>query len=205
MEKKLAFNQILSEGMQIGLKNIASVLGAVVLWILTIWIPYLNVGTTIALFTMPIELAKGNIISPTYIFDPKYRRYMGEFFLLQGFVQIGVAIGAIFMFVPGIVISIAWSLAVYLLLDKGMNPTQAITESNNITNGHKWTIFLGKLVLVLIPYVVVIIGVMLIKGIIGNILGLIGMIGCVSFALSADAVIYKYLVIGDSQENSSVQ
>ena len=58
MEKKLAFNQILSEGMQIGLKNIASVLGAVILWILTLWIPYLNVGTTIALFTMPIELAK---------------------------------------------------------------------------------------------------------------------------------------------------
>lgn len=44
-------------------------LGATVLWLLTIWIPYLNVGTTIAMATIPIELSKGKVISPLFIFD----------------------------------------------------------------------------------------------------------------------------------------
>jgi len=50
---------------------------------------------------------------------------------------VGIGAGCVFFIVPGIVIGIAWSLAVLLVIDKGKNPTGAITLSNNLTYGHK--------------------------------------------------------------------
>ena len=61
--KKITVTGVLSEGIGLGIKNAVSMLGATVLWLLTIWIPYLNVGTTIAMNTIPIELSKGKVIS----------------------------------------------------------------------------------------------------------------------------------------------
>jgi len=75
------------------------------------------------------------------IFDPKYRKYMGEYFLTAGLVSIGVSIGLVFLIIPGLVIGIAWSLAILLVIDKGKNPTEAITLSNNCTYGNKGRIF----------------------------------------------------------------
>ena len=72
-QKKITVTGVLSEGIGLGIKNAVSMLGATVLWLLTIWIPYLNVGTTIAMATIPIELSKGKVISPLFIFDGKYR------------------------------------------------------------------------------------------------------------------------------------
>lgn len=60
--KKITVTGVLSEGIGLGIKNAVSMLGATVLWLLTIWIPYLNVGTTIAMNTIPIELSKGKVI-----------------------------------------------------------------------------------------------------------------------------------------------
>ena len=147
MEKKITISSILSNGFTIGIQNAASLLGAVVLWILTIWIPYINVGTTIAIVSLPVEMAKGKVFSPLCIFDKKYFNFMGEFFLLCGFIYIGVLIGTCFFIIPGIVISMAWSLAIYLLIDKKLNPMEALGASNRMTLGYKWTIFLATLLL----------------------------------------------------------
>lgn len=43
----------IQEAIQIGLKNLPSLIGAAALYILTIWIPYINVGTTIAMQSIP--------------------------------------------------------------------------------------------------------------------------------------------------------
>ncbi len=79
--KKLDFGETLKDSVAIGVKNAPSVIAAVALWLITIWIPYLNVGTTIAITLLPTQLAKGEIVNPLGIFDSKYRRYMGEFFI----------------------------------------------------------------------------------------------------------------------------
>ena len=94
--KKITVTGVLSEGIGLGIKNAVSMLGATVLWLLTIWIPYLNVGTTIAMNTIPIELSKGKVISPLFIFDGKYRKYMGEYFTLIGLMYLAI-IPALFM------------------------------------------------------------------------------------------------------------
>ena len=77
--KKLDFGETLKDSVAIGVKNAPSVIAAVALWLITIWIPYLNVGTTIAITLLPTQLAKGEIVNPLGIFDSKYRRYMDGF------------------------------------------------------------------------------------------------------------------------------
>ena len=48
-QRKITVAGVISEGIGLGIKNAISMLGATILWLLTIWIPYLNVGTTIAM------------------------------------------------------------------------------------------------------------------------------------------------------------
>jgi hypothetical protein len=140
--RKLAVGATIKEGISIGTRNIGPILMNVLLWILTIWIPYLNVGTTIGLTAGIVSKAsRGEAIPMTEIFDPKYRKYMGEFFLASGLISVAVGIGTIFAVIPGIVIGIAWSLAILLVVDKGKNPTEAITLSNNCTYGYKGRMF----------------------------------------------------------------
>ena len=117
--KRLNFSTTLKEAISIGLKNAPSVIAAVVLWLITIWVPYINVGTTIA---------------------------MGEYFITMGLMVFPILIGVLFMIVPAIVLSIAWTLSYYFLIEKGKNPIQAIKASNDATYGSKWIMFAVKLV-----------------------------------------------------------
>ena len=192
MGNKLSFSGVLSEGIGIGLKNALSLLGALILWVVTIWIPYINVGTTIAIASIPVALSEGKVISPLFIFDKKYRTFMGEYFLLMGLMIIAIYIGMAFLIIPGIVIAIAWSQAVYILIDKHVSPTDAIVQSNKATLGYKWTIFGVQFVLGLAAVIVA--AILGLIPFIGWILGLcvfivmaVGMLGC-------NAVIYRKLI-----------
>ena len=118
MTKKLNMLATIQDGLRIALVNFLSLIAATILYILTIWIPYLNVGTTIAMSSLPAELAKGKVINPLFIFEGKYRRNIGEYFILIALMTIGTYVGFTFLIIPGIVISIAWSLATPLFVDK---------------------------------------------------------------------------------------
>jgi len=195
-QKKISVMNVLSEGISLGVKNSVSLLVATVLWIVTIWIPYLNVGTTIAMTTIPIELSKGKVISPVFIFDSMYRKFMGEYFTLLGLMVMAIIPAFFFMVIPAIVISIGWSLAIYILLDKGVAPGEAMVQSNKATYGYKWTIFGVQFVLGLI------------YGILSAIFGLIPILGVllmlclviayVIISMGCTAVIYRNLVVEES-------
>ena len=139
--KKLDFAETFKDAITIGVKNAPSVIAAVALFLVTIWIPYINIGTFIAITLLPTQLAKGEVINPLGIFDSKYRRYMGEFLITMGLMVIPIYIAFIFMIIPGIVLSLAWSLAYYFLIEKGKNPIEALKASNDATYGSKWTMF----------------------------------------------------------------
>ena len=165
---------IIQVGIQRGLKNLVPVLVNTVLWIVTIWIPYLNVGTTIGLWTGVItKMSRDEEISMTEIFNPAYRKVMGEWILVWGFMMAGVMVGTLFLYIPGIVIFIAWMLAPLLVVDKGENPIEAINKSNTMTYGKKWTIFLGMLVL----EIALIIALLIVFWIFGKIFGFLGGFG----------------------------
>ena len=147
----LTIKNIITNSFMIANNNFRVILGASILWILTIWIPYLNVGTTIGMWALVVELSKGGTsFSPTSIFDSKYRKYMGEVFLLLGFIILGTTIGYSFLIIPGLVLTIAWGQSMYILIDKDLTPLQAIKMSNSITYGEKLTIFFGYISLFLI-------------------------------------------------------
>ena len=187
---------VIKEGLAIGVKNAPSLIGAVALWILTIWIPYINVGTTIAICSIPVALSKGKVLYPTFIFDRKYRKQMGDFFILQGLSKMATYTAALFLIIPAFVLSYSWSQAIYLLLDKEITSTDALTTSNKLTYGHKWTMF-GIDVVVAI---VVILAFLIIGGIasaINDTFGVLVMIVIAvliaPFALGCNAVVYKTL------------
>ena len=155
-ERLITVMGTIQEGVGIGLKNFLSIFLACILYILTIWVPYINVGTTIALNTLPLKLCKNPsaTISPTFIFDGYYRKYMGEFFSLVGLMGISVLPALLFTVVPAIIISYGWSQALYLLLDKEMSPSDAMMESTKITYGYKSTLFWIDIVCSLVFFVI---------------------------------------------------
>ncbi|MEX0844592.1 MAG: hypothetical protein WD022_04895 [Balneolaceae bacterium] len=151
----LSIGSIITNGFKIGFKNIIQVIGALILYVLTVWIPYLNVGTTIGIYSIVPALSKGEHFKPTSIFASENRDKMGGFFLLLGFLYLGVTIGMIFLVIPAIVIGVAWGLAIYLFIDQGTSPLESLSKSYELTYGHKWTIFLGVFILSLIIGIVV--------------------------------------------------
>ena len=91
-------------------------------------------------------------MSPTEIFKGKYRQYMGEFFILTGLKALGLLPALLFLVIPYIILNLAWSQATYLLLDKSVNPAEALTLSNKLTYGHKAKIFFAKLILTILSF-----------------------------------------------------
>ena len=58
--------------------------------------------------------------------------------LLVGF---GVLVGMIFLIVPGIILAVAWLVAVPARVVEHTNVFDSISRSNNLTRGHRWAIF----------------------------------------------------------------
>ena len=143
--KKLSISAVYVDSLVIAFKNSLSLIGAIVLWLLTIWIPYINVGTTIGLLALPLELSRGHIISPTAIFKAEYRKRMGEVFIYFAIYYLAVFAGMLFGVIPGIVISFAFSMGIYVMLDYKLNPIEALTQSNALTYGNKWRMFFATL------------------------------------------------------------
>lgn len=200
MAKKLEVIPTIQEGISVALVNYLSILAAVVLYVLTIWIPYLNVGTTIAMASLPAEMAKGNVVNPLFIFDGKYRRNMGEFFILMALMYGAVSVGFMFGIIPGIVLGYAWYIAIILFVDKDRNALEALRESNQLTYGNKMRIFCIELVLGLAIVIAcgIITGIFSIGHVgwlegIGMFLTVVLVIFIVPAMLGVQAVIYKAL------------
>lgn len=204
MNKKLKVIATIKDGISIALLNYLSLVAASVLYVLTLWIPYLNVGTTIAMCSLPAEMAKGNVVNPLFIFKAEYRRNMGEFFILMSLMYGAIGVGFLFMGVPGMVLSVAWSFAAVLFVDKGLNALEALRESNRITYGNKWRIF-GAEFLVALALMIVTTIISLLFGIghiswlstIGTVINLIVAIFAVPAIYGVEASIYKQLTTGE--------
>ena len=141
MENKLNITETIIEAAKLGVKNILHLLIAVILYGLTIWIPYLNVGTTIGMYKLIVLLSKGKMADPLSMFDKENFEKIGDFFLFQGLQTIGITAAMIFMFVPAMIMSIAWQFAIYFLIDKGTSPLKSLSLSYDATYGEKWRIF----------------------------------------------------------------
>ena len=200
----LDFAGTISEGITIGLKNLPSLIVAAICYVLTIWIPYLNVGTTIAMNSVPGRLARGKVISPFFIFDEKYRRDFSAYFLLCAFTFMVTMVGFAFVIIPGIVISMSLSLSTYILVDFDKSPTDAMKLSNRATYGYKWKMFFINLGFYLL--IGIVIAILSLLGKVGIVLAAICIICIIPFSLGLSAVIYRKLYldrIEDEEEDSA--
>ncbi len=144
----LSVQSLLQTAFARGIKNIVPLVVNALLWLVTVWIPYINIGTTIGLYVGVIaKMARGEAISPVEIFDSDYRKYMGGYFLVTGLMMAGVSFAFMLFIVPGIILGIAWLIAPLLVVDQALNPMEALQKSNELTWGNKAKIFLAQLLL----------------------------------------------------------
>jgi hypothetical protein len=200
--EKLHVSDVVRNAMKKGMVNLVPLLANVFLWLVTIWIPYFNIGTTIGLFVGVIaKMARGKPVSPTEVFNPDYRKYMGAFFLVSGLKMMGTQFAYLLFIVPGIVLSIAWSLAALLVVDKGENPMVALQKSNEVTYGNKMAIFLAKAAVAVIAMILLYLAGQIGQhlGFIGSLLTLVVVGAVVASFLAVDAYVYATLIGVDEE------
>jgi len=153
----LSVGSIISNGFSKGFKYLFLYVGSLILWFITLWIPYLNIGTTIGLYGLIVKMSKDEKFSFGEIFRKDYRSLMPDFFLLLALMTIALPFAYAFVIIPGIVLGITWLLSYYFLIDKKLSAFQALSASAKATYGFKWDIFGGLFILFLIHLVLMII------------------------------------------------
>ena len=188
--EKLDIMQTIKDGVQYGLKNFFPLLLMVILYVVTVWIPYLNVGTTIGLYKAVIGIGRGETIDPTSIFSKDNFKNLSGFFLLLGLVYIGTVVAFMFMFIPGLVMGIAWGFAIYFFIDKKVSPLKSLQLCYDSTYGNKWRIFLVGLVCGIL--ISIICGILAVIPKVGGVLAVIACILCIAIMVAVEGVMYNF-------------
>lgn len=111
------------------------------------------------------------------IWNPKFFwKYLGTD-ILYG---IAALVGLVLLIVPGIVVILTYQFAQYIVIDKGLDPIDALKESARITRGSRWELLLFLLVILLL-------------NIAGVILLFVGLL--VTIPVTALAMVHAYRVL----------
>ena len=154
--KSLSIGAIIGNGMKLGSKNFISITVNLILFILTIWIPYINVGTLIGMTSgITLKMSKGTIIKPTEIFDKTYRQYFGEYFLMSGLKSIGLIFAFLFVIIPYLILYYAWFISDLLFLDRKSSAFNAFEKSNEIMYDNKLNVFIAHILLPIVLGIIV--------------------------------------------------
>ena len=188
--EKLDIMQTIKDGVQYGLKNFFPLLLMVILYVVTVWIPYLNVGTTIGFYKAIIGIGRGETIDPVAIFSKDNFKNLSGFFLLLGLLYIGIVVAFFFMFIPGMVMSIAWGFAVYFFIDKKVSPLKSLQLSYDTTFGNKWRIFFTELLCGILISIICCIFVAIPK--VGAVLAGIATVLCSAIMVAVEGVMYDF-------------
>lgn len=103
-----------------------------------------------------------------------------NFGLLSIILMVVLPIAFILLIVPGIILSLMFQFAPYLVMDKGMGPIEALKESARITSGYKWK---------LLGFNIVLIGVI----ILGALCLIVGLLAAIPVTYLAIAHVYRML------------
>ena len=110
-------------------------------------------------------------------------KYLGLSILLAIVVGVGLAL----LIVPGIILFLMFMFSTIIVIERGLGPIDAMSESRRLTRGHKWQLFGFTLLLFLV-----------------NLLGLLALIVgiLVSIPVSALAFVHAYRALGGRVEPS---
>ncbi len=153
----LSVGTIISNGFAKGFKYLFLFCGSLILWAITVWIPYLNIGTTIGLYGLIVKMSKDEKFNLGEIFRKDYRSTIPEFILLVALINIALPIATMYVVIPGLVLLLSWFLSYFFLIDRKFGAIESLSASNKATYGFKWDIFGGLFILFLIEIVILII------------------------------------------------
>jgi len=100
----------------------------------------LGIYFTIGQFRVALAAARGEEIQFARFFSGFDRLLPG--IIVSIIMYIGIAVGLMFLIIPGIIISLAWSMVLPLLSDSKAGITEMLSESWNSTKGQRGKIFL---------------------------------------------------------------
>ncbi|MCX7909242.1 MAG: YciC family protein [Ignavibacteria bacterium] len=152
-EFDLSVGSIIANGFTIGFKYFFQILLSFILWVLTFWIPYVNVGTTIGLYGLIVKMSKDESFDIFEIFRKEYRAIIPEFLILVALQGLALYFAFAFFIIPGIIVGIALGFSYFFLIDKKMGVLESLYASNKTTYGHKWDIFGAMFIIYLIGLV----------------------------------------------------
>lgn len=151
----LTIKELIKEGSIIGFRNSLKILGAFLLWTLTLWIPYINIGTTVAIATISGRIKKNTSTSPFEIFSSKYRQNIGEFLILYHLKSAGLILALSFFIVPYFIVKISWSQALNLFVYKNLSFSKSLKYSSENLKGNIAKIFFSNVLTGVIPIVII--------------------------------------------------
>ena len=175
MSDKLSIPEIIQNGSAIGVQYIVPIVVNGILTLISIWIPYLNGGILIAWMTMPVKMARGETIEMTEIWKAEHRQKMGDVFVAFG-LMVAALLGTYVLLFMGVVLYYGWTIAMQLVIDKGLTGPEAFKQSWSATLGSKLTIWLADLVFI--------IGYLIVNAILGAIGGLHSILFYLTFLLN---------------------
>jgi hypothetical protein len=114
----------------------------------------------------------GDLLAPAPLFL--------NYFIAELLYTVMVAVGLVFLIVPGIILAIIFGLYGYLIVDRGVGPIEALSRSAEITKGARMDLFLFGLVIIGI-------------NILGALALLIGLLVTVPVSMIAGAHVYRRL------------
>ena len=174
---EIGVGAIITNAFKIGFQNWGNIILAILLFIITFWIPYLNIGAYLGLSGFIVTMSKGKKINATDMFNSYYLKKIGDIALLYflfygGFLglamilwEFGSYIALFTGVVPLIVIYYSWYVSSFLILDKDLGALKVLEISNRITYGYKGTIFGAHILMGIIFFSVTLFGSGVIYGI----------------------------------------
>jgi uncharacterized membrane protein len=119
--------------------------GQIVAWLISIVIGILvSMGATNFLLRAHDDVMSVKFADLWYP-DPLWR-YLGAYILAT----LIIIAGFILLIVPGVIAGLGLMFVNFLVIDRGLGPTDAIKESWRLTKGYKWPLFLFSLALLLL-------------------------------------------------------
>ena len=104
-------------------------------------------------------------------------KFLGASILLM----LAIAIGFVLLIVPGIIFTLMFMFTTFIVIERELGPIQAMTESNRLTHGNRWSLFGFLLLIVLV-------------NLLGLVVLLVGLL--VSIPVSTLAFVHAYRVLG---------
>ncbi len=167
----LLAGQLGQEPIRLGVLNIVS-------WILQAFVAIGLLRISLKLSAdQPAAAGKPAVFKDLWSGGPWFFKYfMGS--ILYGAV---VAIGLIFLIIPGVILAVRLKFYDYLIVDQGLNPIEALKRSWVMTKNHTWDILVLLFVLMLLNFI-------------GSLIVFVGLIVTVPISVMATVMVYRKLV-----------